>query len=173
MLPAAVVVAAEIEIAGVDVPVATLIGAEPVTLLTEAPAEIPSSLVLSVADMLPAALVVAAEIEIAGVVVSVATLIGAEPVTVVTVPGCAPAAMPSSLVLSEADNVPAALVVAAEIEIAGVVVPVATVIGAEPETLVTVPEPTPLVGMYVLSILVKAFSGTIPPAAPMVLSRAY
>ena len=89
-MPAADVVAAEIEMAGVDVPFATLIGAEPETLLTAAPAEIPSSFVLSEADIVPAADVVAAEIEIAGVVVPLVTLIGAEPETLVTVPDPTP-----------------------------------------------------------------------------------
>ena len=62
MVPAADVVAAEIEIAGVEVPFATLIGAEPETLLTAAPAEIPSSFVLSAELIVPRAVVVAAAI---------------------------------------------------------------------------------------------------------------
>ena len=50
---------------------------------------------------------------------------------------------PSNLVLSVALMLPAALVVAGEIEMAGVVVPVATLIGAVPVTEVTVPLPVP------------------------------
>ena len=51
----------------------------------------------------------------------------------------APVATPSSFVLSAPLIEPAALVVAAVIEMAGVVVPVATWIGAVPVVLVTVP----------------------------------
>jgi hypothetical protein len=93
-----------------------------------APVAIPSSLVLSAADIAPAADTVALEIETEGVLVPVATWIGATPVTLVTVPvlAVAPLAMPSNLSLSAADMEPAAAVVAAEIETEGVVVPFTT-----------------------------------------------
>jgi len=93
--PAALVVAAEIEIAGVVPPEETM-GAVPLTEATAAPAVIPSSFVLSAEDMDPAAEVVAAEIEIAGVVPPEET-IGAVPDTEAT---AAPAVIPASLLRS-------------------------------------------------------------------------
>ena len=83
--PAAEVVAAEIETAGVVVPVTTM-GAVPLTAETAAPEVTESSFVLSAADKVPAAETVAAEIEMAGVVVGEVTERGAEALTLVTVP---------------------------------------------------------------------------------------
>lgn len=68
--------------------------------------------------------------------------------------------MPSSLVLSAALMLPAAEVVAGEMEIAGVVVPVATEIGAVPETDVTVPFPVPA-PMVVLTAAALASSSMV------------
>ena len=71
--------------------------------------------------------------------------------------------MASNLVLSAALILPAVLVVAAEIEMAGVVVPVATLIGAAPVTDVTVP----LVGVDHWGAVAPGFIVNTWPAVPL------
>ena len=190
MLPEAFMVAGEIEMTGVVVPVATLIGAMPVTVVT-VPLPVPAPMVVLTAAasascrMSKAKSVITLTVrfpalllegnELAGIERSVGaaaepalfTLIefaaifailalvtelaemaaGKLPVPdpttspvrmMVWLPVLVPV-MASNFVLSAALMLPAAVVVAGEIEMAGVVVPVATEIGDVPLTLVTVP----------------------------------
>jgi hypothetical protein len=128
------------EITGAAPPLLAM-GAVPVTPITVAPVPIPSSLLLSLELMLPAATVVTAAMLMTGAAPP-DELIGKVPVTPVTV---APVPIPSSFSLSAALIDPAAAVVLALMVTFGTVVgvPVMTT-GAVPVTLVTVPEPPPV-----------------------------